>query len=63
MAEHREPGGGIHVTLDGPVQAGLAVPEMVQAGRFAEIREMFTPQLPAMVAAGPGRRTDQLARR
>jgi uncharacterized protein len=39
------------MTLDGPVQTGLAVLEMVQAGRFAEIREMFSPQVRAMVAA------------
>jgi len=35
----------------GPVPTGLAALEMAQAGRFAEIREMFAPPLRAMVTA------------
>jgi len=35
-----------------PVPAGLAVLDMAQAGQFAEIRELFAPQLRAMVTAG-----------
>jgi dienelactone hydrolase len=34
-----------------PVQTGLAVLEMAQAGRFAEIRDLFAPQLRALVTA------------
>jgi uncharacterized protein len=34
-----------------PVQKGLAVLEMAQAGRFAQISDMFAPQLRAMVPA------------
>ncbi|MGH3153432.1 MAG: hypothetical protein ACRDOB_22240 [Streptosporangiaceae bacterium] len=37
---------------DGPVQTSLAVLDMARAGRFAEIRELFAPQLREMVAAG-----------
>jgi uncharacterized protein len=36
-------------TAPGPV--GLTVLEMAQTGRFAEIRDMFAPQLRAMVTA------------
>ena len=39
------------MTQNAPEQAGLAVLDMAQAGHFAEIREMFTPQLRAMVSA------------
>ncbi len=35
----------------GPVPTGLAALEMAQAGRFAEIRDMFAPKLRAMVTA------------
>jgi uncharacterized protein len=35
--------------LGAPVATGLAVLEMVQAGRFAEIRDLFAPQLRPMV--------------
>jgi hypothetical protein len=34
-----------------PVAAGLAVLDLAQAGRFAEIRDRFAPQLRAMVSA------------
>jgi len=39
------------MTQAAPVPTGLAVLEMAQAGRFAEIRDMFAPQLRAMVSA------------
>ncbi len=35
-----------------PAATGLAVLDMAQAGRFADIRELYPPQLRAMVAAG-----------
>jgi hypothetical protein len=34
-----------------PLQTSLAVLELAQAGRFAEIRDLFAPQLRAMVSA------------
>ena len=34
-----------------PVTASLAVLEMAQAGRFAEIRDLFAPRLRPMVSA------------
>src|SRR5437763_2075566 len=37
--------------LAAPVATGLAVLEMAQAGRFAEIRDLFAPQLRPMVTA------------
>jgi len=39
------------MTQTAPVPTGLAVLELAQAGRFAEIREMFAPPLRAMVTA------------
>jgi len=38
--------------LASPVPTGLAVLDMAQAGRFADIRELYAPKLRAMVAAG-----------
>lgn len=38
--------------LASPVATGLAVLDMTQAGRFADIRELYAPKLRAMVAAG-----------
>ena len=38
--------------LAAPVQRSLAVLDMAQAGRFAEIRILFAPQLRALVSAG-----------
>jgi dienelactone hydrolase len=35
----------------GPVPTGMAVLDMARAGRFAEIRDMYAPQLRAMVTA------------
>jgi len=43
------------MTPSAPVPTGLAVLEMAQAGRFAEIRDMFAPELRAMVPAGARR--------
>ena len=37
--------------LAAPVATSLAVLEMAQAGRFAEIRDLFAPQLRPMVTA------------
>ena len=37
--------------LAAPVQRSLAVLDMAQAGRFAEIRILFVPQLRALVSA------------
>ncbi len=37
--------------LAAPVQRSLAVLDMAQAGRFAEIRILFAPQLRALVSA------------
>jgi hypothetical protein len=37
--------------LAAPVATGLAVLDMAQAGRFAEIRDLFAPQLRPMVTA------------
>jgi len=39
------------MTQAAPVPTGLAVLEMAQAGRFAEMRDMFAPQLRAMAPA------------
>jgi len=36
---------------NGPTQTGLAVLEMARAGRFAEIRDLFAPQLRQLVTA------------
>jgi hypothetical protein len=60
--------------LAAPVATSLAVLEMARAGRFTQIRDLFAPQLRAMVtaealqvgrAAGLGRRgpVPRLARR
>jgi dienelactone hydrolase len=40
------------MTTTAPGPLGLAVLEMAQAGRFAEIRDLFAPQLRPMVAPG-----------
>lgn len=37
--------------LGAPVTTGLAVLDMAQAGRFAELRDLFAPQLRPMVTA------------
>src|SRR5205807_4882490 len=37
--------------LGAPVATGLAVLDMAQAGRFAELRDLFAPQLRPMVTA------------
>ena len=40
--------------LGAPAATGLAVLDMAQAGRFAEIRDLFAPQLRPIVPAGAG---------
>jgi uncharacterized protein len=39
------------MTQAAPGRAGLAVLDLAQAGRFADIRDMFAPQLRALVSA------------
>ena len=57
------------MTTTAPGPAALAILEMAQSGRFAEIRELFAPQLRPLVPADalqaawdgrdqPGRRGD-----
>ncbi|MDQ2883214.1 MAG: DUF3887 domain-containing protein [Actinomycetota bacterium] len=49
--EHYELEAEEFVISNEPAPTGMAVLTMAQAGRFAEIRDMFAPQLRAMVSA------------
>jgi hypothetical protein len=51
MTRQREPEAEEFMMQTAPVPTGMAVLEMAQAGRFAEIPGLFAPQLRAMVPA------------